>query len=176
MAALFSALICIATFFITVGAPVAGGYINIGDCFVFAAIIVLPKGYSMLAAGIGSALADLIGGHAIYAPASFVIKALMALAAWLIYSKSKKKIFSKAVASFAAEIIMCAGYFAYEALILGYGLGAAGNLIPNAIQAVFGIILSVILASAFEKSKIISNQKKHIFDRKYVIPIEITYF
>ncbi len=178
MAALFSALICLATLLITVGSPIAGGYINLGDCFVFSTIIVLPMGYSMLAAGIGSALADLISGHAIYSPASFVIKALMALVAWLIYSDTKKKfalpeksysvsdkkkkansrkmLLLKIISSFTAEIIMCAGYFAYEALILGYGMGAVTNIPMNAIQAIAGMIFSVILSTAFEKSKIIS--------------------
>lgn len=170
LAALFSALICIATVFLTVATPIASGYINIGDCFVFASIILLPTGYSMLCAGIGSALADLISGHAIYSPASFVIKALMALVAHLIYTKAKNAIvskphnkknntillFSKLLASFVAESIMCFGYFAYEALIFGYGLSASANLIPNAVQAVVGIILSVVLATAIEKSKIIS--------------------
>lgn len=170
LAALFSALICVATVFLTVSTPIAGGYINIGDCFVFASIIILPAGYSMLSAGIGSALADIISGHAIYSPASFVIKALMALAAGLIYTKSKnaiisekaikhrktRLIFSKLAAAFVAECIMCAGYFVYEALILGYGLSAIGNLFPNAVQGVTGIILSVVLATAFEKSKVIS--------------------
>lgn len=180
MAALFAALICIATMFLTIGSPIANGYINIGDSFVFSTIAVLPMGYSMLAAGIGSALADLITGHAIYAPASFVIKALMALVAFEIYkrmtkdikpnlkkksysvSEKKKKaalkklVLSKIIASFVAELFMCAGYFAYESVILSYGLSAVGNLIPNAVQAAVGIILSVILATAFEKSKIIA--------------------
>lgn len=179
-AALLAALICVATIFMTIGSPVANGYINIGDCFVFATIVILPLGYAMLAAGIGSALADLISGHAIYIPATFVIKVLMALAAGLIYSamkkkfapdfgdklysvsekqkksRSKKLFLFKIIASTAAEIIMCAGYFAYEALALGYGLSAVGNLIPNAVQGAAGIILSVILATAFEKSKVIA--------------------
>ena len=39
----------------------------------------------MAAAGIGSMMADLFSGYAVYAPATFVIKALMALAAYLLY-------------------------------------------------------------------------------------------
>ena len=40
---------------------------------------------------------------------------------------------------------MVAGYFGYEALILGQGLAAAASIPNNAVQAVVGIVLSVVL-------------------------------
>lgn len=39
--------------------------------------------YGTIAAGLGPALADIFSGYVVYAPATFVIKALMALVAYL---------------------------------------------------------------------------------------------
>ena len=52
------------------------GYINLGDGIVLLAAWVLPLPYGLVAAGLGSALADLFSGYVVYAPATFAIKAL----------------------------------------------------------------------------------------------------
>ena len=81
MAALLAALACIATMIIKIPSPLKG-YINLGDCIVLlAGWMLLPK-YGFLAAGLGSALADLFSGYVIYAPATFVIKGVMAVIAF----------------------------------------------------------------------------------------------
>ena len=51
-----------------------------------------PPLYGFLAAGLGSALADIFSGYAIYAPATFLIKGLMVLAAYCIYNVLNRKI------------------------------------------------------------------------------------
>ena len=43
---------------------------------------------------------------------------------------------------------MVAGYFAYEGLILGMGMGAAPNLLGNALQGVCCFLIAVILIGA----------------------------
>ncbi len=154
-ASLFGALVCVASSVVQIPSPSTGGFFNLGDCFVITASFVLPCGYASLGSGLGSALADIITGHAIYAPASFIIKALMAFCAGTMYSCIKKKIPSAIV----AEAIMCAGYFIYEAFILNFGFGASGSLIANAVQGVIGAVISVILGTALEKSKIIKDLK-----------------
>ena len=78
-ASMFAALVFIATMIIKIPTP-TGGYVNIGDGMVMICGWVLGPVWGSLAAGIGSMLADLVG-YPIYAGATFVIKALMALAA-----------------------------------------------------------------------------------------------
>ena len=80
MAAMFAAIICIATFIVKIPTPMRG-YMNLGDCAVLLAGWLLSPGYGFLAAGLGSALADVFGGYAVYAPATFVIKGIMAVVA-----------------------------------------------------------------------------------------------
>ena len=82
LAALIAALACVATMIIKIPSPMKG-YLNLGDCVVLAAGWLLPGGYGFFAAGLGSALADLFSGYVIYAPATFVIKGVMALIAFV---------------------------------------------------------------------------------------------
>ncbi|MEE1137093.1 MAG: ECF transporter S component [Acutalibacteraceae bacterium] len=163
VAALFTALICVATFIVQIPSPATGGYVNLGDCFVLIAGIYLGYGYGALAAGLGSALADVLAGYSQYAPATFVVKALMAVFACLIFKSLSKKthIGAKILGSLAAEIIMVGGYFAYEAVILKYGMAAAGSVVPNIIQGIAGIVaafaLSTALDAAIKRSKTLSD-------------------
>ena len=78
LAALFAALTCVATMVIQIPSPM-NGFVNLGDCFVLLAGWVLGPLYGSLAAGIGSALADMFTGYMHYAPGTFLIKAVMAL-------------------------------------------------------------------------------------------------
>lgn len=68
MTALFAALACVATMSIRIPTPGTGGYIHPGDAIVILSGVVLGPGYGFLAAGIGSALSDLIGGYFVYVP------------------------------------------------------------------------------------------------------------
>lgn len=145
-AGLFTALVTVATMVIHIPSP-AGGYVNAGDAVVILGAFLLGPGWGAFAAGLGSALADIFTGYALYAPATLVIKALMALTAGAILraAKKKRKLTAAIFGSAAAELLMVAGYFAYEALILPYGLGALANIPGNCIQGVFGAVVGTAL-------------------------------
>lgn len=156
-AALFTAIICVATYIVQIPMPATGGYVNLGDCFVLTAGMMLGAGYGALAAGLGSALADMLAGYMQYVPATFVIKALMAVAAFFFYGALKKafggkyNIVSKIIAVAAAEAVMVLGYFGYEAVFLGYGVAAAGSILGNVIQGAVGAVAAIALVTALEK-------------------------
>ena len=48
---------------------------------------------------------------------------------------------------------MVAGYFAYEGLILGMGMGAAAGIPSNLVQAVTGIVIALVLVALLKGSK-----------------------
>ena len=79
MAALLAAMTCVATMVIKIPLTATGGYINLGDCIVLLSGILLGPLYGGLAAGIGSALADLFSGYVAFLPATFLIKGFMAV-------------------------------------------------------------------------------------------------
>ena len=91
MAALMAALACVATMIIKIPSPLKG-YLNLGDCIVLTAGWLLSPTYGFLAAGLGSALADVFSGYVTYAPATFIIKGLMALIAFYGFKLLNKKI------------------------------------------------------------------------------------
>ena len=155
MTSLLAALTCVATMIIKIPSPL-NGYINLGDCVVLAAGWMLSPIYAFFSAGIGSALADLLSGYATYAPATFVIKGLMALVAFygfkLLHNKLGK-ITAQIIAGFIAEIIMILGYFVFEGFLYGFAPSVV-NIPANAVQGVAGLIAGILLVKIFEKSKI----------------------
>lgn len=157
--ALFSAIICVSTFVVQIPIPATGGYVNLGDCFVVISGYMLGGFYGAIASGLGSALADILAGYAQYAPATFVIKAVMAIAVYCLFKALHKAmgekfaIISRIFTAIIAEVIMTAGYFAYEAVILGYGLSAAASIVPNLMQGFVAVVTSVIISTAISKTK-----------------------
>lgn len=156
LAALMAALTCVGTMIIRIPTPTMG-YIHPGDGFVLLSGLLLGPVWGSLAAGIGSALTDLIGGYFIYVPATLIIKALTALTGWALFTAIKKilgenKIVPALIISgTVGELVMVAGYFIYEIFLLADGSLAAGVIasaagIPaNLIQGVFGVIISTVL-------------------------------
>ena len=155
MAAMLAALACVATMIIKIPSPLKG-YLNLGDCIVLVAGWMLSPMYGFLAAGLGSALADLFSGYVTYAPATFVIKGLMALIAFYGYKLLHNKIGnlpSRIITGILAEIMMILGYFAFEGFLYGF-VPSLVNIPANGIQGIAGLIIGVILIKIFEKTKI----------------------
>ena len=148
--AVFAALICIITAFVAVPAPAIGN-INLGDVFILCSSWLLgPLG--AVSSGLGACLADIFSGYAIYAPATLVIKAAMALGCHytsiLIYKTTKKQWLSYIISAFTAEGIMSLGYFAYECIIYSPVAAVASlpfNLLQGSICLVVGVVAIMIL-------------------------------
>ena len=104
MAALLTAMTCVATMVIKIPITATGGYINLGDCIVLLSGILLGPLYGGLAAGIGSALADLFSGYVAFAPATFLIKGIMAvIVGAFVKDLTKKSIFKTVLSGGCAE-------------------------------------------------------------------------
>lgn len=141
---MLAALIFVATSFLKLPVPVTQGYIHLGDGFILlgAALMGAP---AIAAAAVGSALADLIGGYTVYILPTFLIKGAVALVAVWAFA-SKHPLWLKIVGMAVAELVMVAGYFVLEWLVLGYGLAAAlGALGPNLVQGLSGVIIGAVL-------------------------------
>ncbi len=155
LSALLASLVCVATMLIKIPSPLKG-YLNLGDCVVLLSGWVLSPVYGFLTAGIGSALADIFSGYVIYAPATFVIKGLMALTACFVFrliTKKAKSTISRIVSGTLAEILMVVGYFLFEGFLYGF-LPSLVNIPANAMQGVCGLVLGILLVRIFEKSNL----------------------
>ncbi|MGI6095041.1 MAG: ECF transporter S component [Lachnospiraceae bacterium] len=146
MTALFAALACVATMIIKIPTPGTGGYIHPGDAIVILSGIVLGPAYGLLAAGIGSAMADLLGGYFIYVPITFAIKGLIALCSAYAYRAAahKSRAFAIAICGILDMILVVGGYCICEIFL--YGVPAALASVPaNLIQGAGGLILTFVL-------------------------------
>ncbi len=155
VAALLAALTCVATMVIKIPSPLKG-YLNLGDCVVLVSGWMLPPAYSFLAAGLGSALADVFSGYVAYAPATFAIKGLMAVVAFYSFKIFNKKIGStpsRVISGILAEVIMVLGYYVFEGFMYGFAPSLV-NVLPNGMQGVAGLVIGVAIIKIFEKNKI----------------------
>lgn len=160
VAAMFTAMVCVATMLIQIS--VSGmGYLNFGDCFILIGCWILGPVYGFAAGGIGSALADIFTGYAIYAPGTLVIKGLIAVAASLIahaFIKKNEKLWlaGHVTGAVAGETIMVVGYYLYDAVVLGYGIvPTLAGLPMNLLQGGFGAVLGVILIQVIARTGIL---------------------
>ena len=150
LSAMFAALSCAATMVIQI--PIATGYLNFGDSLCLLAGWILGPWYGFAAAGLGSALADLLAGYGAYVPATFVIKGLVALIAALLLRLVRKAgmpaVWQLALSALPAEAAMVLGYFSFETLVLGETAAAAAAVPNNLLQAAAGSVLAVLLEQA----------------------------
>ena len=151
LCAVLTALTTLATMIIQIPSPTSG-YVNLGDVFVLFSAFCLGPFYGAVAAGVGSALADLLSGYVIYAPGTLVIKAAMAICAYLVFA-ALKKIFkynypAMLCGALVAEIIMVGGYFLYSCFIMGEGLSASASIVGNVAQGVVGLAVGPLLVQA----------------------------
>ncbi len=170
LTALLAAMACAATMAIRVPTP-TGGYVNLGDAVVLLGAYLLGPGWGAAAAGVGSALADLLGGYPMYVPATLVIKAVMAaLAAGLYRLLGRRGGWTLAVCGAAAEVPMVLGYWLFDAMLASFGdrsfslalAGAAAGIPGNLVQAAFGAAASALLAAALRKSAFVRREFPHL--------------
>ena len=154
--ALFMALTCIATMIIKLPTPGTGGYVHLGDAFVILAGIILGPVYGAIAGGIGSALADLLGGYFVYVPITLLVKALIALGVGMIYHKLANgfhnTIFKCILCGIYATVLVAGGYLFFESFM--YGSAALASVPANIGQGISGLIISTILLPILQKIRI----------------------
>ncbi len=156
LAALMAALTAVATMIIRIPTPTQG-YIHLGDGMVLLCGILLGPGVGAMAAGVGSMMADLIGGYMAWVPGTFAIKALTAMVGgWLYHRMAGRGLRTPVrvvLCGIPAEIVMVAGYFVYEVgleVVMGSSMGAAAAAVVlgvpmNLVQGAAGVIVGAVL-------------------------------
>lgn len=151
--AMLTAMVCVATMLIRI--PTMVGYTNLGDGFILLSAFLFGPFYGAVAGGIGSMLADILSGYAFYAPATLVIKGLIAVIAALLWKAMRKrggdKVWKKILASLVAEIWMAVGYWTFETLFLGEAKAALASIPNNIAQGLVGVVLGMVLYYALSK-------------------------
>lgn len=146
------ALVTLGTMAIRISIPATSGYMNLGDSMIFVSATILGRRYGLIAGGLGSALADILGGFPAWAPWTLVIKGVEgyvagtlgdANAGLAIGSPTIKTI----AASTVAGIWMIAGYFIASSVLYSPA-GALAELPFNLVQAAGSVAIAAVLTPA----------------------------
>ncbi len=130
-------LVGVTTYLIRMPLP-GGGYFNFGDVAVVFAGLMLGKWGGAIAGGVGSAMADILGGWFTFAPLTFLAKGAEGFITGLAAGKAKA--FS-IIFPIIGALAMVAIYFVGEIIMPNMGLAAAiTEIIPNLIQAAGAVI------------------------------------
>lgn len=140
--------------------PLGLGYVHMGDMVVFLCAF-LPGGWvGVAAAGLGSALADLLAGYPDFVLPTLIIKALMALSVYLIANKDKPLGLRTIAGMLVGSVVMIGGYLAYEVLRYGSAEVAFLSAITgNVLQAGFGIVASYLVLIPLTKTGLVKQYR-----------------
>ena len=144
LTAVFTALVCIVTYFIQI--PIPLGYFNIGNALILTCCCLLPGPYGIIAGSAGSAIADLIS-FPVWTVPTMIIKALMPLLFYILKKTRLPLIPSAAI----SMLIPLAGYTFCGAII--YGSIATGiSQVPGlTVEYIANVILFSLLSIKFGK-------------------------
>lgn len=136
--ALGAALVAAATMFVQIPMPAGQGYANVGDAVIFVFAALFGPTVGLAAGGIGSALADVLTGYAVWAPFTLVIKGVEGWIAGRLAHKAfrDRGLTAQAIFGFAvAGLWMMLGYFLAGALLSRSWEAAVAGIVFNAFQA-----------------------------------------
>lgn len=127
------------------------GYITLADVIIYFCALVFGPFTALIAGGLGTAVADLVG-YPQFAPISFVVHGLQGLVAGLLLRGAAGAGGGRRVLAFAAgTAVMVGGYFLAEIFLLGTG-PALLELPFNLVQNVVGVAVSLPLALAVRRA------------------------
>ena len=149
IAAIMTAIVTVCTLVVRVPVPATQGYFHFGDVAVFFAGFAFGPLVGLVAGGVGTGLADLLGGYATYAPISLFAHGLQGfLAGWLGYKRQYRGL---GFGWFAGGLAMIGIYLTAETALFGLG-SAVTELLGNLLQAVFGGLIGISLLYLVRKA------------------------
>lgn len=173
MASMMTCLTFIATYLVRIPVPATQGYIHLGDSMVFFSMFLIGWKWGGAAAGLGSALADLLGGFSIYAPVTFIVKFGMVLIAAKFIEAAIKTDASRAkfttiemIGIALSCIFSLAGYYVAEIFIYGNWVAPLIEIPMNILQFAVGVALALVLTSQIEKTSANRLFRYHIPSKK----------
>ena len=116
LSAIMAALTFVVTRFIQI--PIPLGYFNVGNSVILLFCLIVDSPYGIIAASLGSALADLTS-YPVYTLPTLIIKALMPLAFYLVIKVISNHKLSIPIAAALSTLIPLFGYTLTGAIIYG---------------------------------------------------------
>ncbi len=152
-ASLFAGIICVTiAYFLHLPIGGNGGFVHVGDAFIYLAAVLLPMPYAACAAAIGAGIADILTGSANWALATIIIKPILVL---FFTNKSKKIINIRNVcAAIIAGIVGTILYMVADVIMYGSFATAFVLTLVGLIQPIGSFIVFIVIGLVFDKLKI----------------------
>ncbi|MBQ4574879.1 MAG: TIGR04002 family protein [Clostridia bacterium] len=148
ISAVFAAIIFATTAYLP-RIPFAGGYVHIGDAFIYLAAGLLPMPWAMAAGAVGGALADALTGYMLWAPGTALIKAVTAM----LFTAKKEKLLCKhnLVGALLSVLVCMGGYYIWETILTGSLVTPIASLFYNFLQGALSGVIYIPMAAALDK-------------------------
>ena len=153
--AMMAAIIFVCTYTFKIPIAITGGYTHLGDCAIFVGVMILGRKDGTVAAAVGAALSDLLGGFLIWVIPTFVIKGIMAFVMGTVVEKIlPEKKGNWLIGAILGGICQIIGYQLVKIVLISPA--AALATIPTiTTQTVAGIILAAVVITVLQSSKVI---------------------
>ncbi len=157
------AIVFVSCYFINIQLPISvnGGLIHLGNIALFTIAMLWGARRGAIAGSFGMALFDLAAGFPIWAPGTFIIRAISGYALGYIYeerAESNRKFFFTIVGIIVPSILMISGYYLYESIIFGNWIQPFTSIPGDIIQSIIGYAVAIPLyeslknVSAFQRT------------------------
>ena len=150
--AIMAALVCVATMLIQFPIPATQGFFNVGDAMVMVAALTFGPVVGAIAGGLGSSLADFLGGWYVWVPFTLIIKGVEGLLAGSVLKMGDENpgTLRTVIAWLVGGLEMVTGYFLVQVYM--YGFSAALVEVPfNFVQMAVGGIVGVPISLALKR-------------------------
>jgi uncharacterized membrane protein len=158
LASIMTAITALLTLVVRVPVPATEGYVHLGDVAIYFLAFTFGPITACIAGGLGTALADLVGGAAQWAPFSLVIHGLQGFVAALIAGTLARETRAAGrtalrwiLAGITGTVILCGGYLIAGTILKNFAT-ALVELPWNAAQGASGLIGGIPLTLAVQKA------------------------
>ncbi len=158
--ALFTAIIFIMTYTLKIPVSITGGYTHLGDCGIILGVVLLGRKKGTIAAACGAALADFLGGFAVWVVPTLVIKGIMAFVMGTVTEilLPNKKL-NWLIGACIGGILQIIGYTTVKVAMLGLE-PAVLTILGISFQTVFGIIAASVIITGLTQTKSLQMLKR----------------
>ena len=158
--AMIAAIIFVCTYTFKVPIAITGGYTHLGDCAIFVGVMILGRKDGTVAAAVGAALSDLLGGFLIWVIPTFVIKGVMAFVMGTVVEKVlPEKKGNWLLGAILGGILQIIGYQLVKIVLISPA--AALATIPTiTAQTVAGIVIGAVVITVLQSSRVLERLQR----------------
>ena len=144
------ALATISTMIFVFPIPATSGYFNLGDTIVVITSLTFGPTVGAIAGGLGSGLADLLGGWYNWVIFTAIIKGAEGFVAGTLAGPKEGRTMNKTIVAWAAGgLCMVGGYFLVQVFMYGL-MGALAELPFNVVQMLVSGLIGIPVSEALK--------------------------